>query len=101
MKLYEAAKLIRTKNAGPFMLTIDILFEDEETYKRVLAVHVLTRELIARLYEVPVDSVDFYQCPLAYALKFSFPRKHFVGDFEDSDIFGGQYHSPLVNIEIG
>jgi hypothetical protein len=34
--LGELAKLIRSKNAGPFVLTIDVMFEDEETYRRVL-----------------------------------------------------------------
>lgn len=100
MKLYELAKLIRAKNAGPFMLTIDILFETKETYEKVLQSQKLTKKLIAELYNVPEEKVEYYECPLAYALKFSFPRKHFVGDFADSDIFGGQYHGPLVSIEV-
>lgn len=100
MKLYEIAKLIRTKNAGPFMLTIDILFETKENYDKVLQSGKLTKKLIAKLYGIEESKVDYYECPLAYALKFSFPRPNIVGDFADSDIFGGQYHGPLVNIEI-
>ena len=31
-KLWEVTKLVRSKNAGPFMLTFDIMFDDPETY---------------------------------------------------------------------
>jgi len=33
--LARLAKLIRSKNAGPFELTFDIMFEDAATYERV------------------------------------------------------------------
>ena len=44
-KLYELAKLIRSKNAGPFMVTMDILFPDHDMYQRVLAERWIEREL--------------------------------------------------------
>ena len=34
MKLWEVAKLIRSKNSGPFELTFDVIFKDRETYER-------------------------------------------------------------------
>ena len=33
--LAEVAKLIRSKNAGPFWLTFDVMFQDPELYRRV------------------------------------------------------------------
>ena len=33
--LAEIADEIRSKNAGPFELTFDILFDDERTYQKV------------------------------------------------------------------
>ena len=43
-KLYELAKLIRSKNAGPFVVTMDILFPDHDMYQRVLeSICVVTR----------------------------------------------------------
>ncbi len=101
MKLYELAKLVRAKNAGPFVLTIDILFENDENYERVKSSKVLTPALISKLYGVQESLVEYYESPKARALKISFPRLHAVGDPEDTDIFGGQFHSPLVDIEIG
>ena len=34
-KLASLARLIRSKNAGPFVLTFDIMFDDVQTYSRV------------------------------------------------------------------
>ena len=40
-KLYELASMVRSKNAGPFELTVDVVFEDVETFRRVKATGVL------------------------------------------------------------
>ena len=38
-KLHELASLIRSKNAGPFQLTIDIMFDDQATYDAMSVAH--------------------------------------------------------------
>ena len=45
--LGELARLIRSKNAGPFELTFDIMFDDDITYQRVKNSGALTREAVA------------------------------------------------------
>ena len=100
MKLYELAKMIRSKNAGPFELSLDILFESKESYQKVVHSGVLTREAIAKLYHIQAEKVQYYELPLAYALKFSFAREIPSGDFLDTDIYGCQMHAPLVLIDI-
>ena len=35
MKLYELAHVLRSKNSGPFAVTLDILFDDPAVYERV------------------------------------------------------------------
>jgi hypothetical protein len=99
-KLWELARLVRAKNAGPFTLTFDILFADAETYERVKRSGVITRELFARLYRVPEEEVLFFEHDRALALKASIPRPAASGDLEDTDVFGGQQHGPLVDLEI-
>jgi len=99
-KLWELAKLVRAKNAGPFTLTFDILFNDAETYDRVKQSGVISRELFARLYGVPEHEVQFFEHDRALALKASIPRPVASGEPDDSDVFGGQQHSPLVDLEI-
>ena len=99
-KLWELARLVRAKNAGPFTLTFDIVFADADTYDQVKRSGVITRELFARLYQVPEDEVLFFEHGRALALKASIPRPIASGDLEDTDVFGGQQHGPLVEIEI-
>jgi hypothetical protein len=99
-KLYELAKLVRSKNAGPFVLTLDIMFDDHETYEKVLSTGVLSISNIARLYYVDEKVVHMHQLPLANAVKFSFPRKYPSGDFLDDDLYGCQKHRQLVNLDI-
>ena len=43
MKIYELAKVLRGKNAGPFRTTFDILFDTDEPYQRVKNSGVLTK----------------------------------------------------------
>jgi hypothetical protein len=100
MQLWEAASLIRSKNAGPFALTFDIMFSDQASYARVRDSGVLTRSLFAALYGVSAEHVDRYECDNALALKFSIPRPCIQGDFGDGDLHGGQQYAPLLSVEI-
>jgi hypothetical protein len=99
-KLGELARLIRSKNAGPFELTFDIMFDDPAAFDRVVASKALSRELIASIYRVPVADVKFFVVPPALAFKASIPRPRFQGDVLDSDGHGGQQYAPLIDIEI-
>ena len=99
-KLWEVAKLVRSKNAGPFVLTFDIMFDDPEVYSRIRDSHVINRELVARLYRQREEDVLFFECDNALAIKFSIPRPVFSGDLEDSDVYGGQQYGPLLDIEM-
>jgi hypothetical protein len=99
-KLYELAKLIRSKNAGPFQLTVDIMFEDRETYERVLASRLITAERFAALYRVPVENVRVIPYEAAYSIKVTFPRPVVSGDLGDGDVMGGQLYGPIVELEV-
>lgn len=99
-KLKEIVKLIRSKNAGPFQLTFDILFDDPQQYNRVKKSGALSRGLISKLYHAPLEHVMFFFCDNALAIKASIPRPVFQGDLQDSDMHGGQQYAPLEDIEI-
>jgi hypothetical protein len=99
-KLWEIARLIRSKNAGPFVLTFDIMFEDPALYRRTRDSGVISRELVAGLYNRPPEDVMLFHCDNALAIKISIPRPIFSGDLGDSDVFGGQQFAPLVDIEV-
>ncbi len=99
-QLARLARLIRSKNAGPFELTFDIMFEDAATYQRVKSSGVLTREKVAACYGLEPSQVKFFLCDNALAIKASIPRPVTQGDPRDSDGHGGQQYAPLMDIEI-
>ena len=51
-RIRDIAQICKSKNAGPFMLTIDVLFEDPAVYRQVKETGVLNAALFARLYGV-------------------------------------------------
>ena len=51
--LRELAQVIRSKNAGPFELTFDIIFDRKAAYEEVKASGALTAEKLAGLYNIP------------------------------------------------
>ena len=100
MKLSQCASLIRSKNAGPFALTFDVMFSSAPAYEQVKRSGVLTAERFAELYRVAVDDVQAFECDQALAFKFSIPRPRAQGDFGDGDMHGGQQYAPLLDIEV-
>jgi hypothetical protein len=99
-KLIELAKVLRSKNAGPLNLTIDIMFDIEELYQRVVKSGKLNKKLISKLYHVDEESVAIINYPAAYSIKVTIPRKVVSGDIGDTDIYGAQQHAPLLEVEI-
>jgi hypothetical protein len=100
MKLAETARLIRSKNAGPFSLTFDVMFDEAHEYESARDSGAFTAAKMAALFSRPVSDVDVYFCEHARAIKISMPRPVSQGDLEDSDGHGGQQYAPLMDIEI-
>lgn len=100
VRLCEVAKLIRSKNAGPFHLTFDVMFEDEHTYNAVKNSAALTPQKISSLFGVSESVVGVFHYAPAYAIKFTIPRPTVSGDLADGDVFGGQQYGPLVEIKV-
>ena len=96
----EIAKVCKSKNAGPFALTIDVVFDSPELYQRVKATGVLGPELFARLYGVRPDQVLFTPYDAASAFKATLPRLLPSGEVGDTDVYGCQQHAPLLGVDI-
>lgn len=99
-KLIDLARVLRSKNAGPLWLTVDILFDHEAAFARVLSSGVLTRERIAGRYGVSTDDVRVIPYEIVRAIKITLPRACVSGDPADTDIYGCQQHLPIAEIEI-
>ena len=101
MKLREIAKVIRSKNAGPYILTFDILFSDREVFDRVKRSGQLTAAAVAQLYRVsPNEIIGFEYHSFANAVKFSMRRPAVSGSIGDTDVYGAQQYAPLLELEI-
>ena len=98
--LRDIAQGCKSKNAGPCLLTIDVLFEDPAVCRQVKATGVLNAALVARLYGVAEQDVLFTPYDTASAFKATLPRLVPAGDFGDTDVYGAQQHAPLLDVEI-
>lgn len=99
-RLYDLADVLRSKNAGALLITLDVIFEDEATYRKVRDSGVITPALIAERYGVSQNEVAIIPYDVAYAIKITLPRLYPSGHFGDADIYGAQQHAPLMDIEI-
>jgi hypothetical protein len=99
-ELWQFTKLIRSKNAGPFELTFDIIFKDRESFDEVLKSGKLSSETISELYGIDHEQVRLSAIEELLAVKISMPRRVFSGDVMDTDVYGGQFHGPLVRLPI-
>ena len=101
VNIREVAQVVRSKNAGPFRLTLDILFKERAVYEQVKRRGEITAETIAALYRLPPDKVtDFVWFDPGKALKATLVRPVGSGSPRDSDIYGAQQHAPLLGITI-
>ena len=99
-RIRDIAKACKSKNAGPFELTIDVVFDERSMYERVRATGVLGPVLFARLYHVRPEDVLFTEYPAGNAFKATVPRLIVSGDIGDTDVYGAQQHAPLLDVEI-
>ncbi|GAB6274483.1 MAG: DUF4387 domain-containing protein [Peptococcaceae bacterium] len=101
VKLKSLAKVIRSKNAGPFELTLDIIFPEERSFEKVRKSGVLNAALFARLYGLNINQVlSVVEFPAALAIKTTLVRPVPSGHLGDGDVYGAQQHVPLLDVEI-
>ena len=100
MKLYDMAKVIRTKNAGPFTLTLDLIFTRAVDYDKVLSSPGFNEGKIAALYQAAPGTVKIHPFRRILAIKVTMPRPVSSGAPGDRDVYGSQQHFPLAQIEI-
>ncbi|KAK3987284.1 hypothetical protein QBC44DRAFT_351900 [Cladorrhinum sp. PSN332] len=102
MPLYQLAKTLRTKNAGPYQLTLDVLFPTRENYDRVFKSGVLTREAVLRLYGLEGGREDeLLECMWwepALAFKATMKRPKVSGGWEDEDVHGSGGHVGVMGV---
>lgn len=101
MKLYDAAAVMRSKNSGPFEITVDVLFNEPTVYDKVKNSGLINKQLISELYKISEEDIMhlvFFDQALGF--KITFVRKVSSGTVLDRDVYGAQQHAPLMGLEI-
>ncbi len=87
------AHKVRSKNAGPFWVTIDIFCGTPAAYDQI--VKGLSTDRIAALFRCPVETIKRFDIADLMVVKFSLPRPAIQGTAADRDMHGAAW-GPLV-----
>jgi hypothetical protein len=97
--ILKAARVIRSKNSGPYELTLDIIFKDKRYFDLFRRRKIVTKKSVAALYKRPVkDILKLLYFEPATALKITMRRPIPSGHPGETDIYGAQQHAPLLRI---
>ncbi len=94
----EIAAKVRSKNAGPFWVSVDVFCGDAETYDGLR--ERLTTARASELFKRPVEEMKRFEIDDLKVLKFSFPRPAIQGDRFDRDMHGAQFATLLEELRI-
>ena len=99
--LGEFASVIRSKNAGPYELTFDIMFDSLEKFLFAKSSGVLDDTKFAALYDIDIsDIVAAVWWEPAMALKVTVKRPIVSGRFGETDTHGSCQHARLLRVLI-
>jgi hypothetical protein len=100
-KLCDLAKVLRSKNSGPYAVTLDVLFDSPAVYQRVKESGVLTQNKVAELYQMPASRIThFVWFDAGLGVKITYLREVASGTVGDRDVYGAQQHAPLMGLLI-
>lgn len=100
MKIINANAIVRSKNAGPFRITLDIIFKDKKQFDTMKQSGIWSSDNITKLYKLAPDQIC--ECLVyepALAFKCTYRRKISSGAIGDTDIYGSQQHLPLYELD--
>jgi len=96
----QVCRHVRSKNAGPFWVTIDLFFDGPDHYLRYAGSPALGPELIRRLYGADPRFVQKYSVPKLQMVKISYARASVQGGEVERDMHCGQQFVRLLDIEL-
>ncbi|MFX0198791.1 MAG: DUF4387 domain-containing protein [Candidatus Hodarchaeota archaeon] len=97
--LENLCNVIRSKNAGPFLTTLDIMFKDYRDYRKIVEKGLLTKKIVAQVYGIPEEDItNFETFDNVSAIKATIKRNISSGSPGDSDCYGMNQEAPLLRI---
>lgn len=100
-KVKDVCRTVRSKVAGPFWVTMDLMFNSQEDYDRYCQSPALSAESIGAVYGVDPKAVLHFPVPNLRVLKISYPRATPQGGVEERDLHSGQQYTYILGMELG
>ena len=101
MKLADITDVTRSKNAGPYELTFDLIFNTFENYEKAVKAELITPALFAKLYHIKEeDVICVVNFDPAKAIKVTIVRPIPSGALGEADVYGAQQHTPILEVEL-
>ncbi|MEM7241369.1 MAG: DUF4387 family protein [Pseudomonadota bacterium] len=97
-KVADIVKKTRSKNAGPFWLTIDIFCGSDAAFARVCSG--LKTEAVAAVLGANTQELKRFDIADLNVVKFSLPRPHIQGSLHDTDMHGASYANLIAELEL-
>ena len=92
------ARKVRSKNAGPFWLTIDIFCGDAKAYDHI--VKGLSTDRVAQVLRVDASNLKRFDIDALHVIKISLPRPVVQGHRTDRDMHGAAWAALIAEMEI-
>lgn len=98
--LKDVCALVRSKNAGPFWVTIDIFFDGPENYARYVDHAALSGEVLGKIYGIDPAAIKRFPVESLNVLKISYPRATAQGGVVERDMHCGQQYVALLDMAL-
>jgi Domain of unknown function (DUF4387) len=100
-RLKDICRHVRSKNAGPFWVTVDLFFDSAESFARYHDHPAIGSAAVAALYGVEPAQVKRFAVESLNVVKLSYPRAQPQGGVVERDMHSGQQFVRLLDVELG
>ncbi|PCJ94651.1 MAG: hypothetical protein COA52_04970 [Hyphomicrobiales bacterium] len=97
-ELGSIVEKLRSKNAGPFWLTVDMFCGTPQAFETVR--DGLSTKRVADAFGVKPQTIKRFEIPSLNVIKFSLPRPQIQGSIEDRDMHGASWAALLAEIDL-
>lgn len=97
-ELGQLVEKVRSKNAGPFKLTIDIFCGSRDVFDKLRTA--LPTERIATLLQTNPERLQRFDIASLNVIKFSLDRPQVQGSIHDRDMHGASWAALIAELEI-
>lgn len=100
-RLRDVSRHVRSKQAGPFWVTIDIWFDSHASFDRYRDSSGFGPTVFAKLFGTDAELVKKIPVPELNLIKISYPRATPQGGIVERDMHSGQQYVRLLDVDLG